>query len=478
MSTEEREVVRQAARYADNWISLRARTQRIPGVQVAVAVAGDLMLSSAHGYARLPETNSGGDSGEPLRTGHLFRIASHSKTFTATAVLQLVEAGKLRLDDTVEQHVPALADSPIADRTVAELLAHGGGVVRDSHEAGFWQLEREFPDGEALLAACRDTPDVLERNERFKYSNIGYGVLGLVVESASGRSYADYVGDEILERLGLRDTGPELDGSRSREYAAGYSSLAAHDRRLPIDPVDTRALAPATGFWSTAEDLCRYAAGHVLGDERLLGDAAKRRMQRGEWEVEGTDQRYGLGLGIYTVGERRMVGHGGGFPGYITRTILDPVDGLTVVVLTNAIDGPALVLAKGVVRLVDTALEAARDGSAEPAHDLGSYTGCFAALWGVTDIVDLGGRLRLVDPNQPDPTEEMGTLEVVDADTLRIADDTGYGSPGELVRYVRGDDGAPARVVIGGVSAVPIEAHVDALRALDRISLGGPHAAG
>ena len=470
--------MRQAARYADSWVSLRARTQRIPGVQVAVAVAGDVLLSSAHGYARLPETNDAGDTGEPLTTQHLFRIASHSKTFTATAVLQLVEAGRLRLDDTVGQHVPALADSPIADRTLAELLAHGGGVVRDSHEAGFWQLEREFPDGDGLLAACRDASDVLERNERFKYSNIGYGVLGLVVEAASGRSFADYVAGEILERLGLHRTGPELDAARAGEYATGYSSLAAYDRRLPIDPVDTRALASATGFWSTAGDLCRYAAGHVLGEERLLSDAGKRRMQRGEWDVEGTDERYGLGLGIYTVGERRMVGHGGGFPGYITRTLLDPADGLTVVVLTNAIDGPALALTKGIVRLVDEALEAARGSSEQPIGDAASYTGRFAALWGVTDIVDLGGRLRLVDPNRPDPTEELGTLQVVDADTLRIEDDTGYAAPGEQVRYLRSDDGTTSSVVIGGVTAVPIDTHVDALRGLDRISLGGPHAAG
>jgi CubicO group peptidase (beta-lactamase class C family) len=327
MSAEKREIVREAARYADTWVALRARTQRIPGVQVAVAVAGELLLSSAHGFARLPETNGADDPGEPLTTAHLFRIASHSKTFTATAVMQLVEAGKLRLDDTAGEHVTALAGSPIADRTLAELLAHGGGVVRDTDDAGFWQLEREFPDAEALVAACLEQPDVLERNERFKYSNIGYGVLGLVIEAASGRPFADYVGEHILGRLGLRDTGPELDTVRAAEYATGYTSLAAVERRVPIDPVDTRALAAATGFWSTAEDLTRYAAAHVLGDVRLLSDASKRRMHRGEWDVEGTEDRYGLGLGIETIGERRLVGHSGGFPGYITRTLLDPSTG-------------------------------------------------------------------------------------------------------------------------------------------------------
>jgi len=478
MSAERREVVRDAVGYADIWVALRARTQRVPGAQVAVAVAGEVLLSSAHGFARLPGTNGADDPGEPLTGKHLFRIASHSKTFTATAVMQLVEAGKVRLDDTVEEHVAALAGSPIADRTVAELLAHGGGVVRDSHEADFWQLQREFPDSDALVAACLDAADVLERNEQFKYSNIGYGVLGLVVEAVSGDPYSDYVVENVVRRLGLRDTGPELDATRSDEYAVGYSGLAAYDRRLPIDPVDTRALASATGFWSTAEDLCRYAAGHVLGDERLLSDASKRRMQRGEWEVEGTEERYGLGFGIHKIGERRMIGHGGGFPGHITRTLIDPVDGLTVVALTNAIDGPARELAQGIVKLVDTALEGAKESSPDDAAaDLASYTGRFGALWGVTDVVDLGGRLQLVYPDQADPTTAMEKLEVVDTDTLRIDEASGFSSPGETVRYIR-SDGRVARVVVGGMSAVPIEDHVDMLRGLDKITLGGPHALG
>jgi CubicO group peptidase (beta-lactamase class C family) len=480
LSADERATVRAAAEYADTWVSLRARRQRIPGVQIAVAVSGDVLLSSAHGFARLPHTNGGEDAGEPLTTAHLFRIASHSKTFTATAVMQLVEAGTLRLDDTVGQHVPALAGSPIADRTLAELLAHGGGVVRDTHEAGFWQLQREFPDAEALMAACLDEPDVLERNERFKYSNIGYGVLGVVIEAASGRPYADYVTENVVDRLELRNTGPDLDETRAAEYVTGYTGLAAFERRLPIDAVGTGALAAATGFWSNAEDLCRYAAAHVLGDERLLTDASKRRMHRGEWEVEGPEDRYGLGLGIQVIGERRMVGHSGGFPGNITRTLVDPQDGLTVVVLTNAVDGPARELVVGIVKLVDAALSAsmeprADDAGAETDADLASYTGRFAGIWGVTDIVDLGGRLRIVQPDQPDPTAAMAKLDVVDADTLRIADASGYAAPGERVRYVR-DLGRVTSVIIGAPAAVPIERHEEVMSGLDRITLGGPHA--
>ena len=200
-------------------------------------------------------------------------------------------------------------------------------------------------------------------------------------------------------------------------------------------------------------------------------------MQRGEWEIEETGDRYGLGFDIQKIGKRRMIGHGGGFPGHITRTLVDPVDGLTVVVLTNAIDGPARELVQGIVKLVDLALGNSKEPSGEePAAELASFTGRFAEIWGVTDVVDLGGRLRLVRPNQPDPTVAMGKLEVVDADTLRIAEIVGFASPGERVRYDR-RDGRVVRVAFGGMSAVPIEDHADTLGGLDRISLGGSHAA-
>ena len=114
-------------------------------------------------------------------------------------------------------------------------------------------------------------------------------------------------------------------------------------------------MASATGFSSTATDLVRYAAAHFHGDDRLLSDDAQRQMQRTEWAVEGTTTSYGLGLSIAEIGDRRVLGHGGGFPGFITRTWFDPVDRLAVAVLTNAIDGPALTLANAAVRLVDLA---------------------------------------------------------------------------------------------------------------------------
>ena len=119
-----------------------------------------------------------------------------------------------------------------------------------------------------------------------------------------------------------------------------------------IDHVDTRALASATGFVSTASDLCEYASAHCFGDDRLLSDASKRRLQQVRWEVGPIDDSYGLGFRVAEVGTRTMVGHGGGYPGHITATLFDPIERLTVSVLTNAIDGPASELVLGIVKLL------------------------------------------------------------------------------------------------------------------------------
>lgn len=444
-----RSAVADASGYFDRWLAFQQHHLRVPGVQAAVLHDGELVLSTAHGVANV-------ETAEPLTGRHLFRIASHSKTYTATCVMQLVEQGRLRLDDTVGQWLEPLRGSPIAGITVRELLAHGGGVIRDGWDGDFWQLFHAFPGVDGLVRIAGDRSNVIDRNERFKYSNVGYSLLGLVIEAASGQTYHDYVAEHVVAKLGLTDTGPEYDPARADEYAAGHSALGYADRRLVIDHIDTGAMASATGFFATAADVVRYASAHFFGDGRLLGDDSKRMMQRTEWEVAGTGTEYGLGFGISTIGSRRVLGHGGGYPGHITRTFFDPVDRFAVSVLTNAIDGPALGMATALVRLVDLAAGGADADGTSP--DLDRFCGRFATLWGVYDVVALGGRLFQLDPSAPDPVAAPVRLEVLDDTTLRIADTGGYGSFGETFRFTFADDGSVASVRgASGSTAFPFD---------------------
>ncbi|RZT12882.1 CubicO group peptidase (beta-lactamase class C family) [Kribbella sp. VKM Ac-2569] len=433
--------------YYDSWLAFNQRYQRVPGVQVAVYVEDAIAFSAAYGLADV-------ENDVPLTEQHLFRIASHSKTFTGTAIFQLVEQGRLRLDDKVAQHVTEIVGTPVGERTVRELLAHAGGVTRDSLDANWWQLSSAFPDRDQLLDVLRDeSSTVIAENERFKYSNIGYGLLGLVVEAASGTPYNSYVQTAIVGKLGLSGLGPELDPARLNEYAAGYSALTYADTRVPIEHVDTRALASATGFFGNARDLVTYFSAHLPGDNRLLSDKSKREMQHPLWTT-GADEkaRYGLGLAVNKVGDREVFGHGGGYPGHITRTLVDPEHRIVVSVLTNAIDGPASQFAEGLFRLLDLA-----ESKDRGEGDLARFTGRFANLWGVTDFVVIGGRLYATDPSGPNPADEPQPLEA-DGDTLRVTGGNGYGSYGESYRFTFDANGAVETVHgSSGLSLQPIE---------------------
>jgi CubicO group peptidase (beta-lactamase class C family) len=226
--------IQDALDYVPDFLEFQQPYMPFVGAQVAVRKDGELLLNHAVGFADL-------STEVPLTTDHLFRIASHSKTVTAVACMQLVERGKLRLDDEASAYVPELADSPMRSVTVRDLLAHGSGMIRDGVDGSFWSLDRSFPDRAELLNTIREHGRVLEPNEHFKYSNIGYSLLGLIIDAASGVPYRDFVKTNIVEKLGLEHTGPDLDMTRIDDYAKGYSSRVHGPDRIEIDHIDTFA---------------------------------------------------------------------------------------------------------------------------------------------------------------------------------------------------------------------------------------------
>lgn len=461
-------VVAAIATYLEHWLEVQRLKARVPAVQAAIRVGGRLVMSSALGAADVA-------TGEPLTRHHRFRVASHSKTFTATLVLQLVEAGALRLDDPLERWVPRITETApaLAAVTVRALLGHQGGVIRDGRDADHWQLARPFPAGlDALLGLAEDGA-VLGPDEHFKYSNIAYGLLGQVVEAAGGAPWADQLAQQITGPLGLTSTMADLDDTwidtdgRAREHATGYAALLDDEvERLPVPATATGVLAPATGVSSTAEDLTAWMAAHSRGGTSVLSAHAQRLAQREESRShphEEAVRRWGLGFEIGEVGARTLVGHSGGFPGYVTRTWLDADAGVSVSVLTSCNGGPADAMATGLLRLVDLALAGpAGSGSssseaAGTSEDLQRWAVRFANVEGRTDVTLLGGRLVLLSPAAPDPAQ--GYLELVpeSPDVLRSEAIDGVGPVGEPVEYEWAKDGTPSRIRVGGESSWPLE---------------------
>jgi D-alanyl-D-alanine carboxypeptidase len=430
----------------ERWVRYRLWSLRVPGAQVAIGYRGEMLASWAIGYADVA-------SGRVLREDDLFRIASHSKTFTATALLQLAARGTIRLDDTLGTYIPALvsAGSPIADATIRETMEHGAGILRDGLDGDHWNLTQPFPSAAGVIDLVLDHGSKVPAGSAFNYSNLGYSLLGMVIEAATGSSYADAVRTQIIEPLGLANTGPDWDPARASSFVRGYSGLFTARGRVPFEHVDTHGMAAATGFYGTATDLVRYFSAHMLGSPELLDDHARRTAQRRAWDAEpGGARGYGMGFIVDRIGGTDVRGHSGGFPGHITQSFFDPAGGLVVSVLTNCAGGPATPIARGIVALLDAATDPGAHGPALDGVDTSGLTGCFAGPWGLSDIAVVGDRLLELDPTQAAPLDGATRLRVDGPDRVRMVSGSGFGSLGEDITYTRDPSGAVTSIRAGG----------------------------
>ena len=450
--------------FINGWLTARFARLEIPGLVVAIAHKDRLLFSQAYGQANI-------ESNQSMTTDHLFRIASHSKTFTATALMQLQQQGKLRIDDYASDYLPWLSqhtDVRWHQVTIRQLMSHSAGVIRDGLDHDYWNLKGAFPTTDQLQTELLDAELVYDNNTRMKYSNYGYSLLGQVIEAASDLNYHDYIDSFIIKPLGLTNTGPEFSPAMASQLVTGYSRPFPDKLRRPIINIDTRSMAPATGFYSTAADLCHYVSAHFMGNNLLLDDESKKEMQRTHWQVLDSedDVQYGLGFEINHVNDRRMVGHGGGFPGQISQTMFDPIDQLAVVVLTNSIDASAKPIASSLIRIINWFN---RSWVEHPDRDLSRFEGHFMNLWGTTDIVASGNKLVAVSFDGWWPFKNPDKLEYVDDSTLLIKRSSGFGSPGELVQF-EFDQGHPTKVVYAGASLLT---EADWLASLDNVKIIG-----
>src|SRR5712691_10295788 len=176
------------------------------------------------------------DTGETLTPRHRFRVASHSKSFPAAAVMKLREQGRLKLDDPAGQYVDGLHPA-VAEVTIAQLLSHSAGLVRDGADASHFSDRRPFPNERELRADLAEAPPIAP-NTRFKYSNHGFGLVGLIIEAVTGEPYRVIVQREIVDPAGLGETQPDMpiaDGAaiaRPQRQAATRSA-GRHSRRQP-----------------------------------------------------------------------------------------------------------------------------------------------------------------------------------------------------------------------------------------------------
>jgi CubicO group peptidase (beta-lactamase class C family) len=415
------------------WIEFQMRQTRQVGCVLAVAHHGEIVLERAFGLADL-------GTGEAMTPRHRFRVASHSKSFTAAGIMRLREQGRLGLDDAVGRYVAGLHPDAAA-ATIGQLLSHSAGLTRDGADSGQFADHRPFPDAAEVLADLAAAPPI-PAGSRFKYSNHGYALLGLVIEAVTAEPFRRWIRREVVEAFGLAETEPDMPLPDGIPFARGHSGriLLGHRRVIPGD-FTTRAIAPAGGFVATAADLVRFYA--QLSPEAVaspLSAASRREMTRRHWRNPHAffETHYGLGTVSGTLAGWDWVGHSGGLQGYISRACVVPAEGLAVAVLINGIDGLAGPWSDGVLHI----LRAFAQRCAPVTPALRDWSGRWWGLWGAFDLVPAGKRVLVTNPAFWNPMMDASEIEVLDEDHGRIVLAGGYGSHGEPARLVRDAGGA------------------------------------
>ncbi|HEX8247450.1 MAG TPA: serine hydrolase [Pyrinomonadaceae bacterium] len=299
-----------------------------PGAALAVVQGERVVFAKGFGAANV-------ETGEPVTAEMLFRIGSMTKTFTALALLGLVEEGKLKLEEPLGNYVKGL-NPKLAQITLHQLLAHTSGLRDEGRPYG-------AHDETALLETVRGWKEdylFTEPGRIFSYSNLNYALAGAVIEETSGKPFADAMSERVYKPLGM---------SRATfrpTVAMTYPLAQGHNARGNAKPVVVRPYTDNVPNWAagymfaSVNDLARFAVA-FLNDGKLDGKqaiAAKNivKASSGSVDIPGLDAvKYGYGLRVEEIRGVAVVSHGGAIPGFGAQIIMSPRHRVAVIVLAN-----------------------------------------------------------------------------------------------------------------------------------------------
>ncbi|MEO5720513.1 MAG: serine hydrolase domain-containing protein [Chthoniobacterales bacterium] len=274
----------------------------------------------------------------PVNLETRFRIGSMNKMFTSVAIAQLVEAGKLKFDDTLASVWPNYPNREVAQKiTVAQLLTHTSGLG-DIFVPKFFETKDTLREVKDYLPLFVDESLQFEPGARWSYSNAGFIVLGLLVEKLSGQSYYDYVEEHIYQPAGMTATGSTPKTERPENLAVGYMRGPQGKVEANWETLPYRGMS-AGGGESTVGDLLRFA--NALREHKLLSLEMTERITTGKVApFPGAPSKYAYGFDERIVNGQRAIGHGGGAPGMNGMLTILWDENYTVVVLAN-LDPPS-----------------------------------------------------------------------------------------------------------------------------------------
>ena len=312
-----------ADKQAKEWIA-----RGIPGLSLAIAVDGKIVYSEGFGYADLEQR-------VPVWPTTKFRIASISKPLTAVGLMELVGAGKVDLDASVQKYVPTFPDKG-AVITVRMIAGHLGGIRH--YQDDEFSIQKHYASVLEGLRIFENDPLVAPPGTKFNYSSYGFNLVSAVIESASGENFLAYMQAHVFTPLGLVHTTPDQNAQIVEERSRFYE--------LPKDGtvenaiyVDNSYKWAGGGFLSTAEDLTRF--GSAMLQPGILSAQSLKTMLTSQKTKSGEETGYGIGWGIHKLPSGKVIyEHSGGAVGGTSQLIIYPERRVVVAVIANLTGAP------------------------------------------------------------------------------------------------------------------------------------------
>jgi len=430
-----------------------------PSMHVGIVRDQDLIWDNGYGYSNL-ETKRAADADT------LYSICSISKLFTSIGIMQLRDASKLTLRDSVGEHLDWFDITQIHDDsgpiTIESLLTHSSGLPRES-DFPYWNgPDFPFPTRQKMIERLETQETLYPAQRYYQYSNLALSLAGEIVQERSGQEYQEYIKANILDPLGLTNTRTYYpEEMHGEELAIGYTGIHRSGTRKPVKPFFTRGITAAAGFTSSVNDLAKFASWQFRlleeGGDEVLSANTLREMHRVHWVDPDWETTRGIGFGVQRVNDMTVIGHGGGCPGYITRFSMIAKDKIAAVVLTNAGDGPAGNVAQNVLNTITAALKEAKTPQEDDMPDFSMYEGDYEAPpWGgEVAIRQWGNQLVAIDIPSDDLGEAMTKLEHDSGHTfVRLTDDD---EARESWIFEMADDGKAQRIFVHSIYLNRIE---------------------
>lgn len=448
----------EAFKLIEVWLDAQKDFERLPGLTAIIVKDQEVLWEGAFGLANKEDSVKA----EPST---IHSICSISKLFTSVAIMKLYEEGKLRLDDEIHDLLPWYnlnqkypESMPVTVRT---LMTHSSGLPRESNFPYWTGPDFPFPSREEIIADLSKQETLYPSSTYFQYSNLGMTLLGEIIEKLSGISYDDYITQNIIEPLGLKNTRTELpENLYGKELAYGYSAV---DRTLNRDKVDffqANGVKPAAGFSSNVLDLGKFASWQFrlldTTTTEILRSSTLKYMQNVHWIDPDWKTTWGLGFWVAKSEDgSKWIGHGGSCPGYRTVLQLNSKTKLAFSVMINASGTNPGKYVQGMNGIMSKVKATSKnDSTLQHADD---YIGFYSEQpWGSEVYISTWeGKLVAIDLPSDSPANSMTFFKHIKDDTFRrVRDDKELG---ETLVFERDDDGKVIRVKQHGNYSVKID---------------------